>query len=167
MSKIILNKMLLQAVKIGDIEIIEMLIKKGADLTKAKGRHGTSILMIAIRAKQTKIVRFLIEKSLLDVNYQNAYGGTALIYASSLFYTNILKLLLNAGADPNLANNSDTTPLKRAIQSGRIETVKLLLEYGADLYRIDNSRKSPLSYAYESYYSMELVPLLEGYEIAF
>ena len=39
-----------------------------------------------------------------------------------------MKLLLDAGADPNIKNNREETALDHASQYGRTETVRLLLD---------------------------------------
>ena len=45
------------------------------------------------------------------------------------------KMLLIRGAQPNLADKNDSTPLHVATIFGHAELVKLLLRYDADVYR--------------------------------
>jgi ankyrin repeat protein len=45
----------------------------------------------------------------------------------------IVKLLLENGADINLPSNGNYTPLISAVRNGHLETVKLLLENGPDI----------------------------------
>ena len=53
----------------------------------------------------------------------------------------IVKLLLENGADPNLTTRSDENPsrsaLAVAVSNGRIESVQTLIVYGADIYTRD------------------------------
>ncbi len=46
--------------------------------------------------------------------------------------TECVKLLLEAGADPNATDNDAYTPLYLAAREGNVECTKLLLEAGAD-----------------------------------
>ena len=60
-------------------------------------------------------------------------GGSPLHYAVRNKNTiEVIKLLLNAGANPNKVDINGTTPLHRAVQSGQSDMVKMLLEAGAD-----------------------------------
>jgi ankyrin repeat protein len=58
---------------------------------------------------------------------------TPLSLASVNASAQIARLLLDAGADPNLALPSGETPLMTAARSGGVELVTLLLERGADI----------------------------------
>jgi ankyrin repeat protein len=63
-----------------------------------------------------------------DVNIQE---GAALLRAASDNHLEVVKLLLNRGAEVNARNIHCGTPLQQAICD--IEVVKLLLEHGADV----------------------------------
>ena len=56
----------------------------------------------------------------------------------------VLKVLLEAGADPNIPNNSEETPLYWATVQGEIGVVKLLLDAGADPNIANIHRETPL-----------------------
>lgn len=62
----------------------------------------------------------------------NADGDTPLIYAIRQQKTQIVELLLNAGADPNTQNELELTPLIIAINENNPAIVKLLLNAGAN-----------------------------------
>ncbi|XP_006813678.1 uncharacterized protein LOC100374409 [Saccoglossus kowalevskii] len=55
-----------------------------------------------------------------------------LMYAASLGYTDILKLLLNKGADPCLCDRFDVTATHWAAEKGHVQCIKLLLDNGAN-----------------------------------
>ncbi|APR98104.1 ankyrin repeat domain-containing protein [Wolbachia endosymbiont of Folsomia candida] len=60
------------------------------------------------------------------------FGSTLLHNPQSLFYTETLNLLLDAGADLNIQDIDGKTPLHIAAQYGYQESAKLLLRAGAD-----------------------------------
>ncbi|KAI6362737.1 hypothetical protein MCOR25_006138 [Pyricularia grisea] len=62
-------------------------------------------------------------------------GKTALIYAAEEQSPDMVRLLLDFGADPNVGNIHGWTPLMAAALWGRLESVKILLERGADKER--------------------------------
>ncbi|HMB73136.1 MAG TPA: ankyrin repeat domain-containing protein, partial [Gammaproteobacteria bacterium] len=77
----------------------------------------------------------LVGKLLADTTDIDAYGsdGTqALLWIVRVQNTELVRLLLDAGADPGLANRYDLTPLALAIQLGNSDIVDLLLAAGAD-----------------------------------
>jgi ankyrin repeat protein len=68
-----------------------------------------------------------------DVDLSNERGKTALMAAASQGDTELVRVLLNAGADVNARNQTDGTPLIYAAAAGADETVRLLLANGAHL----------------------------------
>ena len=80
----------------------------------------------------------------------DGFGITPLIYASKHGHEDLVKLLLNMGADPNLANQRGCTPLHFAVGNfGTVKfvvgTVKLLLEARADPDKADENGNTPLN----------------------
>ena len=82
-------------------------------------------------------------------------GVTALMLMAILRQTEAVRVLLEAGADVNAANNADGgTPLIFAVYGGSTETVSFLIESGADVNGRDAGSESEegrtaLSYAEE------------------
>ncbi len=66
------------------------------------------------------------------MNVQDEDGGTALIFATKEGYTDMVKHLLDNGADTNVQTKNDGTALMWAARKGYIEIIKLLLENGVD-----------------------------------
>ncbi|BAY80643.1 ankyrin repeat-containing protein [Calothrix parasitica NIES-267] len=66
---------------------------------------------------------------------------TPLIQAINLRRLEIIKILLEAGADPNLCQDVYATPLELATSLGNIEVIKILLRAGANpnFFGIDSS----------------------------
>ncbi len=79
----------------------------------------------------------LMEKILdsgVDVNFIDSKGNSALFAASLSGKKNMVRLLLNNGADTNLKNKNKNkkTPIITASMKGHTDIVKILLEYGTD-----------------------------------
>src|SRR5512142_2171079 len=67
----------------------------------------------AARARDSKTVRALIAQK-ADVNARSSDGSTALLWLAHFNDTDTAKLLVDAGADPNAANDFKMTPLSQA-----------------------------------------------------
>lgn len=59
----------------------------------------------------------------------------------------VVRLLIERGADKGVAGNDGRTPLYSACYHGHLEVVRLLLEYGADTDATDENGDTPLYYA--------------------
>jgi uncharacterized protein len=74
-------------------------------------------------------------KRLLDtgarINARGPSGATALRLAVAIDQHDMVQALLDAGADPTLANDKADTPLMLAERKQRVETAALLRSYGA------------------------------------
>jgi len=78
------------------------------------------------------------------------YGGTALHGAAYRQHPLAVKILLNAGADPNKADFNKVTPLHTAATLQNLEIVDMLLKHGAQIDALDNANESPLDWAQKS-----------------
>ncbi|MEZ5829562.1 MAG: ankyrin repeat domain-containing protein [Dongiaceae bacterium] len=84
-----------------------------------RNRYGGNALIPACERGHVETVRLLLERSKIDVNHVNNLGWTALLEAVILsdggpHHLEIVRMLLAAGADPNLADRDGVTPLKHA-----------------------------------------------------
>jgi len=79
------------------------------------------------------LLRINEERGFLMVDGYDDREDTALILASSAGYTAIVEMLLNARADPNLANVNGYTALIKASNEGHTDIVEMLLNAGAKL----------------------------------
>ncbi len=67
-----------------------------------------------------------------EINSQDYYGRTALIYAAENGYLDIVKLLVNKGAKVNVQDYTSGTALIVATAKGHDKVVAFLLEHGAN-----------------------------------
>jgi ankyrin repeat protein len=128
-----------------DASIMKLLIAKGATIDAATrtgekpvvrppgtggGSHGVGIVRSGVPRQGEQ---------------QPTPGGlTALLLASRDGRLTAAKLLVEAGADVNLADPNGMTPLVMALTNGQIEVATLLLEHGADPTRADWWGRQPL-----------------------
>ena len=94
---------------------------------------GVPLLQEAVEAGNEELVKELLLKKEIDVNEQTEDGWTALLYASAQGYPRILRLLLDAGTNPDIGNLLGITPLIYGAYYGNLEVCKILLEYGANI----------------------------------
>jgi len=80
----------------------------------------------------------------IDVDYRDADGKTALIYASTANKTKVMEYLLEHGADINATTQFNETALFWATAFGHVDAVRLLLNKNADTQIINNDHKTAL-----------------------
>ncbi len=89
-------------------------------------------LIDAVRDQDWSLVGDLLKDRDTDVNAREADGATALAHAVYRDHVESVKALLDAGADPDLANDYGITPMNLAMENRSLSMVKLLLGAGAD-----------------------------------
>jgi len=114
----------------GLTEILELLIAAKPDL-KLLNRYGGTALIPAAHHGHVENVRMLLTQTKIDVNHVNNLGWTALLEAVILgnggkAYQQIVRLLLDHGADVNRADSAKVSPLQHARQRGFVEIETLL-----------------------------------------
>ncbi|MBL8301383.1 MAG: ankyrin repeat domain-containing protein, partial [Ideonella sp.] len=118
----------------GRLEILRLTLAAGADL-KSTNRYGGTALIPAAHHGHVETVRELL-RTRIDVNHVNRLGWTALLEAVILgdggpAHTEIVRLLLAAGALPSLADAQGVTPLAHAVQRRQAGVAALLRAAGA------------------------------------
>ena len=84
----------------------------------------------------------------MPVDVSDGYGWTALHYASWFSQTDVIKHLLDKGANMNRQDRyKKNTPLHKAAQNNKTEAVRILIENGADVNLMNYVNKTPLDYA--------------------
>ena len=102
-------------------------------------------------------VKRLLAKDGVDVNQARKEGpegwmagATALYHASRNGHKDVVRFLLQAGANVNQANKNGSTPLNIASENGHTEMVGLLLQAGADANQANKHGETPLNKAIEN-----------------
>ncbi|CAH0552635.1 unnamed protein product [Brassicogethes aeneus] len=137
----------IRAVIEGDKEKLQDLLKAGRSIN-INDNHGNTPVHIAVINNNVTILKFILEVKSLLVNSRNFKGETALFLAVRYQFTDIVLLMLQAGANVNLPNNEEVTPLHNA--SNNPEIAHLLIKNGAKLDVIDYGGDTPLNEAVSS-----------------
>jgi ankyrin repeat protein len=106
-------------------KVVQGMLQGGADLN-GQNRHGLTPLHEAALRGNVSVVQVLLEFDGLALDTKTAQSGeTALVYAARANYPNILNLLLDAGANANIAG-TEGTALDVAVSLNRREAAKAL-----------------------------------------
>jgi ankyrin repeat protein len=138
------------ASEVGHEEIVELLIRAGADLhattVSLLGGGGWIPLHSAARQGHRGVVELLIEAG-TDVNTRDSVGKSTLHDAALEGHKEIVKLLIKKGADLNAKSGYYGTPLHVASSIGHKKIAELLIANGADLNVQDGFGRTPLNTA--------------------
>lgn len=118
----------------GYLALLKLTLQAGADVHRTDIYNGTGLIRAADRG-HTEIIRELL-KTDINLDHVNRLGWTALLEAIILGdggpnHTQVVRLLVEAGAQVNLADSQGVTPLAHARQGGYDEMVKILQNAGA------------------------------------
>jgi hypothetical protein len=111
-------------------------------------RGGVTPLIDAVRTGQRDVVDALLRDG-ADVDARDSLGTTALQMAVGTFDTDtaIVRRLLDAGASPNVVDNTRATPLLRASIAKDTAIFRVLLAKGADPCLSDDKGRTILDFA--------------------
>ena len=118
----------------------------------ARGRRGATPLKVMVEQGWTEGVRALLavkSTSGIDVNAADyASKVTALHHVAMRGKARVLDLLLEHGADPNVRDTADQTPLHYAVfAADSVAKVRALVKFGADLHAVSTVGMTPLDAA--------------------
>lgn len=121
----------------GRIDVAKLLIEKGANINVTNAA-GLTPLHAACTTQQIGMARFLLdhEQAKRSLSMRDQFGNTPLMYAvaspGKSPSVELVRLILDAGADVSIATNVGNTPLHIAAYKGFGDIVSLLLARGAN-----------------------------------
>ena len=118
----------------GYLELLRSTLQAGADVHSTDSYNGTGLIRAADRG-HVEIIQELL-KTDMEIDHINNLGWTALLEAIILGdggsqHTEVVRLLVGAGANVNLADSKGTTPLAHARQGGYLQIMEILSTAGA------------------------------------
>ncbi|QFP77867.1 ankyrin repeat domain-containing protein [Deinococcus sp. AJ005] len=151
-----------EAAAIGETAHVRELLDADSALLNNVNSDGFSPLGLSAFFGQEEVAALLLSLG-ADANTvsQNAMQVGPLHSAVTGNHTNLVRKLLEAGADVNAVQNSGFTPLMGAAQNGNAELVRLLLSHGAGTGAVNEDGFSAADLAQEEGHG-EVLILLAG-----
>ena len=103
---------------------------------------GTTPLHRAIIEGSCEVVYKTLQKQTTNINDQDKHGNTALSLAIKLRKRENAQLLLENGANVDIANNNNDAPIHVACKNHDLSALKLIINAGADIYKENTSGNS-------------------------
>ena len=141
--------------------MLRRLIELGAN-TNMGNDTGDTPLHIAVSSGNVYCAILLCSCNRTDINISNLRGETPIFVACSFSNIECLDLLINKGADANIASNKGKTPM---VVSASNRIVKKLLKYGADANIADSKGRTILMNAVADDDERRVEMLLEYEEV--
>ena len=125
-----------------------------------------NLLLLAKKGDREKFLEILeqifsLPNNLININYQDENGFSALHYSCDEGNLKIVEILLKVNCETNIKNKEKKTPLHLASKNGYFDISKKLIENGALLNIYDLEKNSPLHYACK-YNHIELLKFFLG-----
>lgn len=122
------------ASKKGILDVVKFLLSKGANPNNKYGKRNETCLHIAIRYENFETAIELIKGGAKDfIVHQEDDYASLLNYACSAGKMDLVKVLIEHGADPNIADLFGETALMYAAINSCTDIVELLLSRGANV----------------------------------
>uniref|UniRef100_A0ACD5TI05 Uncharacterized protein n=1 Tax=Avena sativa TaxID=4498 RepID=A0ACD5TI05_AVESA len=152
------EKRLLGAAVAGDLALLERMARKLdggrgriAEAVEAVKDRGAGALHLAAACKEAEVCEYLVEDVRVDVNAVDICGRTPLVWAITCKggsgLVDIVRYLLDHGANPDNVDERGFTPLHEAAKIGFCEVVELLLSRGAYVDPFSTEHGTPLHVA--------------------
>ena len=153
---------LMVVARTGRVDAARLLLKYGAKVNAVERWRGQTALMWAVAQKQPAMVAELVKAGAAvnarsTVNnwerqvtaepraiYRPAGGLTPLLYAAREGCVECARLLVDAGAEINLADPEKISPLLMAVMNGQWDTAQYLIKKGANPNQWDFWGRAPL-----------------------
>ena len=160
------NTALSWAVRRGDVESIETLLRYGADCNRPN-KLGMSPFLRAVYTSVPSVTRLIAANA--DINAKSMNGSTALHHATQCDLSEhevvqIVKILIQAGAKPNALNMRGDTSLHTACQFDHAKVMALLMDNRADPKILNKEGFNVLCLSTKRNHHLQLKVLLQKHE---
>lgn len=166
------NPYFFDAVEYGNIDLVKMLVKYGADIN-LKNKDGYNIIYYYM-SKNISFRRVAEQQNYLvmlrniitlgaDVNSRDDYGGITLHKAILDNDIQTIKVLINAGADINAVDNKGRNMVHNAMWQNKVKVFRLLYSYNKNLInKPDKFGVLPINYAAFLGYNELVIELIDS-----
>ncbi|XP_071111355.1 serine/threonine-protein phosphatase 6 regulatory ankyrin repeat subunit C-like [Haliotis cracherodii] len=136
------------AARNGHKEVVELLVKKGANLSLAYNAAGSNVLHLACFNGHVDVVKYLLSQNAVDVNSRGWKQRTPVMRAAHSGNKEVVELLVNKGADLSLLNKKGSNILHLVCQWGELEVVKyILLQNTVEINSRGYKKRTPMMWA--------------------
>lgn len=140
------NVPIFYAIRYNNHHALEELLNVNVDVNYKNNKH-INALHLAVMKKDSVMVKMII-KYIKNINAKTLIGDTALHYACSYQLYDIIKILLNAGADPNISESEhELYPIFYSVIQNDIDIVELLIKAKFNPNNQDNNGSTIIHYA--------------------
>ncbi|XP_033097848.1 poly [ADP-ribose] polymerase tankyrase-1-like isoform X2 [Anneissia japonica] len=138
--------LLLSACLSGNVKLIKFILQQGGNI-RMTTHDGDTALYLAVfsisnSSSSFEVIDVLIQEG-CDVNAVNFLGYTVLHQAASKGNTNLIRKLLDYGANPKIATNAGIYPVNLASTAGFMEAASLL-DISDEVAEDENIAKTPM-----------------------
>ncbi|XP_038205714.1 2-5A-dependent ribonuclease-like isoform X2 [Arvicola amphibius] len=124
--------LLIKAVEEGNVDRIQQLLDRGADVNVCEDIGGWTPLHNAVEHGRVDIVDLLLRHG-ADPHRRKKNGATPFIIAGLPGDVRLLQRFLSEGADVNECDNNGFTAFMEAAENGRVEALRFLFDKGANV----------------------------------
>jgi ankyrin repeat protein len=140
-----------EAAALGDVDRLREVLDREPAMATAYSGDGFTALHFAAFFGHPEAVALLIERGAeVDAFGRGWMTGTALHSGVSRLQSEVARILLQAGANPDVRQSAGWTPLHAAAMNGDLASVELLLTAGADPSATNDEGRSVAELAGES-----------------
>lgn len=120
------------AIKAKTLPCVSSLISTTVNFRTLNVFGGTALHIACAVSDNPAMLKLLVEECHIDMNAIDYDGDTALNYAARAKFDQNVRYLLDAGADPNIANVAGETTLHMAVYWDALKTLEELVVRGID-----------------------------------
>lgn len=110
----------------GNLQVIEILLQKGADI-EGQDEDGLTPIIYSAQSRSVTVLNFFIEKK-ANIFHMDKQQRNIFYWAASLGNVQMLQVLLQKAMDPNTKTLLGRTPLSKSAWNGNVEVLSFLLE---------------------------------------
>lgn len=121
----------------GHANLVEYLISIDVEADAVDVYNWTPLIRASYE-NRLDVIEVLIDSEQVAIDHRDDQGATALHHAAGNGFDEIVERLIQAGADPSLTDNSELTPLDRAVAAQHADVQKLFCDWSVDPIKTDD-----------------------------